>query len=34
VDWDNWRPQEQAWLKWHDLADTLAKPGPGWRKES
>jgi 6-phosphofructokinase 1 len=32
VDWVNWRPREQAWLKWHSLADTLARPGPGWRK--
>jgi 6-phosphofructokinase 1 len=32
VDWENWRPREQAWLNWHTLADTLAKPGPGWRK--
>jgi 6-phosphofructokinase 1 len=34
VDWENWRPREQDWLKWHALADTLAKPGPGWHKES
>jgi 6-phosphofructokinase 1 len=34
VDWENWRPREQSWLKWRALADTLAKPGPGWRKES
>jgi len=34
VDWENWRPQEQDWLKWHALADTLAKPGPGWLKPS
>jgi 6-phosphofructokinase 1 len=33
VDWENWRPLEQDWLKWHALANTLAKPGPGWRKE-
>jgi 6-phosphofructokinase 1 len=33
VDWENWRPREQAWLKWHALADTLAKPGPEWRKQ-
>jgi 6-phosphofructokinase 1 len=32
VDWENWRPRDQAWLKWRTLADTLAKPGPGWRK--
>jgi 6-phosphofructokinase 1 len=34
VDWENWRPREQDWLKWRDLADTLAKPGAGWHKES
>ena len=32
VDWENWRPREQSWLKWRALADTLAKPGQGWRK--
>jgi 6-phosphofructokinase 1 len=32
VDWENWRPRDQAWLRWRDLADTLARPGPGWRK--
>jgi 6-phosphofructokinase 1 len=32
VDWVNWRPKEQDWLDWRGLADTLARPGPGWRK--
>jgi 6-phosphofructokinase 1 len=32
VDWVNWRPRDQAWLRWRVLADTLARPGPGWRK--
>jgi hypothetical protein len=32
VDWVNWRPKEQDWLMWRVLADTLAKPGPGWRR--
>lgn len=29
MDWDHGRPQEQAWMAWRDLAQTLAKPGPG-----
>jgi len=28
MDWQNWRPKEQAFMKWRRLADTLAKPGP------
>ncbi len=29
MDWEHGRPKEQAWLAWRDLAETLAKPGPG-----
>ncbi len=29
MDWDHGRPREQAWMSWRDLAETLAKPGPG-----
>ena len=29
MDWENERPQEQAFMQWRKLADTLAKPGPG-----
>jgi 6-phosphofructokinase 1 len=28
IDWVEWRPKEQAWLEWRNLADTLAGPGP------
>lgn len=28
MDWTNERPQEQAFMQWRKLADTLAKPGP------
>jgi 6-phosphofructokinase 1 len=28
IDWTEWRPKEQAWLDWRELADTLARPGP------
>jgi 6-phosphofructokinase 1 len=28
MDWENWRPKEQAFMEWRHLADTLAKPGP------
>jgi len=31
MDWENWRPKEQPFLRWRGLADTLAKPGPGQR---
>jgi 6-phosphofructokinase 1 len=34
MDWENWRPREQAFLQWRRLADTLARPGPGWRPDS
>jgi len=30
MDWENWRPKQQAFLRWRGLADTLAKPGPNW----
>ena len=30
MDWANGRPKEQTFLQWRRLADTLAKPGPGW----
>ena len=33
MDWGNGRPREQAFLLWRQLADTLAKPGPGWEQK-
>jgi 6-phosphofructokinase 1 len=33
MDWVNGRPQKQTFLQWRQLADTLAKPGPGWSQE-
>ena len=29
MDWEHGRPKEQMWMAWRDLAETLAKPGPG-----
>jgi hypothetical protein len=29
MDWAHGRPKEQAWLAWTEVAETLAKPGPG-----
>ncbi len=28
MDWENWRPKQQAFMQWRQLADTLARPGP------
>lgn len=30
MDWANGRPREEGFLHWRELANTLAKPGPGW----
>jgi 6-phosphofructokinase 1 len=32
MDWKNGRPQEEPFMNWRRLADTLAKPGPGWEQ--
>ena len=31
MDWEHGRPRQQSFLRWRRLADTLAKPGPGWQ---
>ena len=31
MDWSTGRPKDEPFMEWRDLADTLAKPGPGWR---
>lgn len=33
MDWSTGRPKEEAFMAWRHLADTLAKPGPGWARE-
>ena len=33
MDWTTGRPKEEAFMAWRQLADTLAKPGPGWMRE-
>jgi 6-phosphofructokinase 1 len=32
MDWMNVRPQKEPFMNWRRLADTLAKPGPGWEQ--
>ncbi|HEX9116175.1 MAG TPA: hypothetical protein VGA61_08915, partial [Anaerolineae bacterium] len=31
MDWQAERPIEQMFLRWRTMAETLAKPGPGWK---
>jgi 6-phosphofructokinase 1 len=33
MDWATERPKEETFLRWRSLADTLAKPGPGWQAD-
>jgi 6-phosphofructokinase 1 len=33
MDWQTGRPREEPFMAWRNLADTLAKPGPGWVRE-
>jgi 6-phosphofructokinase 1 len=34
MNWATGRPKEEPFMAWRGLADTLAKPGPGWTRES